>query len=247
MGQKSKCRIPLPTPPPAPTSTLEPAQATLQACEKVIITFSRTIRFRASRPITTCRRMPSSPTTASSTRHGLPGDETVIPLCERAPTPVADSTPTAPPPLPGSQPVAAAGWRFVHAGERQHHPAMGFDWYAARERGLCRHHRRCDRRRRPPPGGLRLRYRSTSCRFLSARAICARTSSAGGSAPCARLVTDAQGQPVWTSAGANSIQRVVFSWQGVAPEAPAAITGTLIVEREGRRHRRQETHCACGA
>ncbi|PWH16481.1 MAG: hypothetical protein DDG60_04095, partial [Anaerolineae bacterium] len=87
VGQKIKIPYPTATPPPAPTSTLEPAQATLQACEKVIITVQQNDTLSS---ISANYNVPPDAIksyNSLSTDTVFLGMKLIIPLCERAPTP----------------------------------------------------------------------------------------------------------------------------------------------------------------
>lgn len=98
IGQKLKVPYPTPTPLPQATNTLEPAAATLQACDKVYYTV------QANDTLSSIATNYAVPMDAIKAYNGLPTDQVyldmklIIPLCERAATPGPTPTATIPPP-----------------------------------------------------------------------------------------------------------------------------------------------------
>jgi LysM repeat protein len=99
-GQKLKIPQPTPTPSPMPTETLNPAQATEAACQKIDYTV------QANDTLSKIANNYQVSMAAIRSYNALPGDMVYegqaikIPLCERLPTPGPTSTPTPPPPYP---------------------------------------------------------------------------------------------------------------------------------------------------
>lgn len=99
-GQKLLVPLPTPTPAPAATSTLEPAAATLAACDKVTYTVQE------NDTLSSIALNYNVPQDAIKAYNGLATDnvflgmDLTIPLCERPATPGPSPTPTNPPPYP---------------------------------------------------------------------------------------------------------------------------------------------------
>ena len=102
IGQAIKVPYPTPTPLPEATATLEAAQATLAACEKVIYTVQENDTLAA------IAANYAVPPEAIKSYNGLSTDTVflgmplVVPLCERAATPGPTPTATIPPPYPAA-------------------------------------------------------------------------------------------------------------------------------------------------
>lgn len=216
IGQKIKVPYPTPTPPPAATSTLEPARATIDACEKVIITVQQNDTLSS---ISTNYNVPPDAIksyNSLSTDTVFLGMRLIVPLCERAPTPGPTPTATIPPPYPAVNLLLPPdGASFTLAND-----SITLQWASI---GSLRENesyiiiiedvtegegRRLVDYVRDTKYIVPVSFRPRDARPHIFRWWVSTVRQTG---------SDDQGQPIWTSAGANSLQRV-FSWQGVAPE-----------------------------
>jgi len=216
VGQKIKVPYPTPTPPPAATSTPEAAQATLQACEKVVITVQENDTLSS---IAANYNVPGDAIksyNSLSTDTVFLGMKLIIPLCERAPTPGPSPTATIPPPYPAVNLLLPPdGASFTLAND-----SITLQWASI---GTLRDNeayiviiedvtegegRRLVDYVKDTKYMVPVSFRPKDARPHIFRWWIGTVRQAG---------SDDQGQPLWDSAGANSLQRV-FSWQGVAPE-----------------------------
>lgn len=216
IGQKIKVPYPTPTPPPAATSTLEPARATIDACEKVIITVQQNDTLSS---ISTNYNVPPDAIksyNSLSTDTVFLGMRLIVPLCERAPTPGPTPTATVPPPYPAVNLLLPPdGASFTLAND-----SITLQWASI---GSLRENeayiviiedvtegegRRLVDYVRDTKYIVPVSFRPRDARPHIFRWWVSTVRQTG---------SDDQGQPIWASAGANSLQRV-FSWQGVAPE-----------------------------
>ncbi len=100
VGQKLKVPYPTATPAPLPTSTPQAADATRQACDKVVVTVQE------NDTLSSIAANYAVPQQAIKDWNGLAtdtvfiGQSLTIPLCARAATPGPTPTPTIPPPYP---------------------------------------------------------------------------------------------------------------------------------------------------
>jgi len=213
--------IPQPTPTPTalPTSTLSPAEATEQACEKV------NYEVQENDTLSSISNSYNVPMAVIQEYNGLSsetvfsGMSLIIPLCERFPTP--GPTPTATNPPPYSAPsllLPPDGARFVHTGdtvtlqwasigtllENEAYEVTVVDFTEGDSRRLVDY--------------------VTDTKF-----IVPATFRSSENIPhlyrwwvmtARQAGTDDEGNPVWESAGAASNQRV-FMWSGIsAPPTP---------------------------
>lgn len=100
VGQVLKVPFPTPTPAPLPTNTLPPDEAAKADCEKVPITVQEndtlsSISLNYAVPMAAIKEY-----NGLSTDNVFLGQTLLIPLCERAATPGPSPTPTTPPPYP---------------------------------------------------------------------------------------------------------------------------------------------------
>ncbi len=220
VGQVIKVPKPTPTPLPAATNTLEPAAATLAACEKVIYTV------QANDTLASIAANYAVPSDAIKNYNGLPTDTVylgmplTIPLCEREATPGPTPTPTNPPPYPAANLLLPAdGASFTLASD-----TITLQWASI---GTLRENERymvvvedvtegtgrrlvdyvSDTKYIIPPS---FRPNDTAPHIFRWHIISVRQSG-----------SDDQGEPIWVDAGEMSLQRV-FSWQGIAPAATPA-------------------------
>jgi LysM repeat protein/ribosomal protein L40E len=217
IGQELLIPYPTPTPLPQATSTFEPAQATLAACEKVIYTV------QANDTLGSISANYAVPAEAIKSYNGLSTDTVflgmslVVPLCERAATPGPTPTPTTPPPYPAPNLLLPAdGASFTLANDN-----ITLQWASI---GTLRDNESYTIVIEDVTEGEGRRLVDY---VADTKYIVPVSFRPKDSAPhilrwyvstVRQTGTDDQGQPIWTTAGTPSTQRV-FSWQGVAPEA----------------------------
>ena len=217
IGQPLKIPYPTPTPLPQATATLESAQATLAACNKVIYTV------QANDTLGSISANYAVPPEAIKSYNGLSTDTVflgmnlVVPLCERAATPGPTPTPTTPPPYPAPNLLLPAdGASFTLANDN-----ITLQWASI---GTLRDNESYTIVIEDVTEGEGRRQVDYVVDTKYNIPVSFRPKD---SAPhifrwyvstVRRTGTDDQGQPIWSSAGEPSTPRV-FSWQGVAPEA----------------------------
>jgi len=217
IGQSIKIPYPTPTPLPQATATLESAQATLAACDKVIYTV------QANDTLGGISANYAVPAEAIKSYNGLPTDSVylnmnlVIPLCERAATPGPTPTPTTPPPYPAANLLLPAdGTSFTLANDN-----ITLQWASI---GALRANEAYTVviEDVTEGQGRRLVGYVNDTKYIVPVSFRPKDSTPHiyrwYISTVRQTSTDEQGQPVWEPAGENSTQRV-FSWQGVAPEA----------------------------
>lgn len=215
IGQKIKVPYPTPTPLPQATNTLEPAAATLQACDKVYYTV------QANDTLSSIATNYAVPMEAIKAYNGLPTDQVyldmkiIIPLCERAATPGPSPTPTIPPPYPAANLLLPPdGASFTLAND-----SITLQWASI---GTLRDNEAYQVTVEDVTDGQGRRKVEY---VTDTKLIVPGTFRPKDSLPhvfrwwvttVRQNGSDDQGQPIWVSAGAPSAQRV-FSWQGIAP------------------------------
>ncbi len=216
LGQKLKIPYPTPTPPPAPTSTLPAADATKDACQKVVITVNE------GDTLSSISLNYAVPAAAIKEYNGLTTDNVfigtnlTIPLCMRAATPGPTPTATIPPPYPAPNLLLPGdGAAFTLAND-----VVTLQWASV---GTLRDGEAyqitveditADQTRRLTDFVADTKYIvPTSFRPKDNLAHVLRW----WITPVRQAGTDEQGQTIWVSAGATSDKRV-FSWVGVAVE-----------------------------
>ncbi len=217
IGQKIKVPYPTPTPLPAATATLEAAQATLAACEKVIYTV------QANDTLGSIAANYAVPAEAIKSYNGLPTDTVylglnlTIPLCERAATPGPTPTATIPPPYPAPNLLLPAdGASFTLADDN-----ITLQWASI---GTLRDNEAyiITIEDVTEGQGRRLVDYVKDTKYIIPVSFRPKDSLPHifrwYISTVRQTSTDDQGQPVWDSAGENSTPRV-FSWQGISPEA----------------------------
>ncbi len=219
VGQIIKVPYPTPTPLPEATSTLEPAQATLQACEKVVITVQENDTLSSIAANYNVPPAAIKSYNSLSTDTVFLGMNLIVPLCERAPTPGPTPTATIPPPYPAVNLLLPPdGASFTLANDN-----ITLQWASI---GTLRENEAylVTIEDVTEGEGRRLAEYVKDTKY-----IVPVTFRPKDSLPhvfrwwigtVRQSGTDEQGQAIWDSAGAISLQRV-FSWQGVAPEATA--------------------------
>ena len=217
IGQAVKIPYPTPTPLPAATATLESAQATLAACEKVIYTVQE------NDTLGTISANYAVPGDAIKSYNGLSTDTVflgmnlTIPLCERAATPGPTPTATIPPPYPAANLLLPAdGASFTLANDN-----ITLQWASI---GTLRDNETyiITIEDVTEGQGRRLIDYAKDTKFIVPVSFRPKDNAPHifrwFISTVRQTGTDDQGQAIWDNAGENSSQRV-FSWQGVAPEA----------------------------
>ncbi len=214
IGQKLKVPYPTATAAPFPTDTPQPADATRAACDKVIITV------QANDTLSSIAANYAVSMEAIKEFNGLASDQVfigsqlAIPLCMRAATPGPSPTPTIPPPYPAPPLLLPAdGAAFTLAND-----VVTLQWASV---GALRENEAyqvtisdvtADQGRRIVDYVADTKYIvPTSFRPKDNTAHVMRW----WVAPVRQAGTDAQGQPIWTSAGTPS-EQWVFTWVGAA-------------------------------
>jgi LysM repeat protein len=100
IGQKIKVPFPTPTPPPVATATLEPAEATRAACDKVEYTVQSGDTLAIIANTYQVSQEAIKEFNGLTTDTVYIGTTILVPLCKRAATPGPTPTPTIPPPYP---------------------------------------------------------------------------------------------------------------------------------------------------
>jgi LysM repeat protein len=220
VGQKLKIPYPTPTPPPAATSTLEPADATREACETV----AYTVQSGDTLSIIAANYAVSQQ--AIKDFNGLTTDTVyidmplLIPLCMRAATPGPTPTPTIPPPYPAPNLLLPAdGKSFTLADD-----TVTLQWASV---GTLRDNEAYQIVVEDVTDG---QGRKLVDYAKDTKYIVPSTFRPNDSIPhvmrwyvipVRQGPTDEQGNPTWLPAGAQSLQRV-FSWMSVAvPGTPS--------------------------
>ncbi len=215
VGQVLKVPYPTPTVTPPPTATFEPAQATREACEKVIYTVQE------NDTLSSIAANYAVPQAAIKDFNGLASDNVyigqplIIPLCARAATPGPTPTPTTPPPYPAPNLLLPAdGASFTLDND-----VITLQWASV---GTLRENERYQVTIEDVTDsqGRRIVDYVTDTKYIIPVSFRPKDKIPHVIRWWVTTVrqtgTDEQGQPIWTSAGAPSQQRV-FSWMGVAP------------------------------
>jgi LysM repeat protein len=215
VGQVLKIPYPTPTPLPQATSTLEPAAATIAACERVDVTVQQdqtlsSIALNYGVSMTDIKEFNSL-----STDNVFVGQILKIPLCKRAADPNKPTpTPTIPPPYPAPNLLLPAdGAAFTLAND-----VVTLQWASV---GTLR------------PGeayqvtvedltasqARRLTDFVTDTKYIVPTTFRPKDNVAHvlrwWVTPVRQTGTDEQGQPIWASAGSSS-EKHVFTWVGIA-------------------------------
>jgi LysM repeat protein len=215
-GQILKIPYPTPTPPPLPTNTLLPADATREACQKVIVTVNETDT------LSSISLNYGVPMAAIKEFNGLTTDtvyldqQLIIPLCMRAATPGPTPTATIPPPYPAPNlllPADGAPFNLAH-------DVVTLQWASV---GVLREGEAyqvtvvdvtADQTRR-------LVDYVTDTKYIVPTSFRPNDNTAHTFrwwiTPVRQAGADEQGQPIWVSSGTASEKRV-FTWVGVAVE-----------------------------
>ena len=214
--------VPYPTTtvtPPA-TATYEPAEATRAACQKVNYTVQE------NDTLSSISLNYAVSMEAIKNFNGLSSDVAqlhmvlVIPLCERAATPGPTPTPTIPPPYPAANLLLPAdGAAFTLAND-----IVTLQWASV---GVLRENEayQVTVEDVTEGQGRRIVQYVTDTKIIIPTSFRPKDNISHVMrwwvATVRQTGSDEQGQPIWGTAGAISLQRV-FSWQGVATEGTVA-------------------------
>jgi LysM repeat protein len=217
-GQKIKVPYPTPTMALLPTSTLDPVQAAISNCNTVIYVVQQGdslsgIALNYGVPIEEIKVFNGLANNSVFT-----GSPLTIPLCKRAATPGPSPTPTTPPPYSAPNlllPADGASFSLLNETIALQWASIGTlrdsEAYMVTIEDVT------------DGQGRRLVDYVTDTKFIIPTSFRPKDSVSHifrWWVTTARQLggADDQGQPIWVSAGAQSLQRV-FNWQGVAPEA----------------------------
>lgn len=216
VGQVLKIPYPTPTPLPQATSTLEPAEATKAACEKVVITVQdsdtlSSIALNYAVPMQAIKDY-----NGLSTDNVFVGQSLTVPLCSRAATPGPTPTATIPPPYPAPNLLLPAdGSAFTLAND-----VVTLQWASV---GTLRDGERYQITVEDVTAGQGRRITDyvTDTKYIVPTSFRPNDNVAHimrwWITPVRQSGTDEQGQPIWVNAGSTSEKRV-FSWTGIAVE-----------------------------
>jgi LysM repeat protein/ribosomal protein L40E len=220
IGQVLKVPYPTPTVTPQATSTLEPADATTQACEKAFYTV------QDNDTLSSIAANYAVPMDAIKAYNNLPTDNVplgmtlTIPLCQRAATPGPTPTPTIPPPYPGPNLLLPSdGASFTLAND-----TVTLQWASI---GTLRDNESYQVTIEDVTDGQgrKLVGYVTDTKFIVPTSFRPNDNIPHVFRWFVQTVrqtgTDEQGQPIYSSAGDPSDQRV-FSWTGVASSGTKA-------------------------
>lgn len=217
VGQVLKVPYPTATPAPLPTSTLSGAAATEDACEKVSITVQENDTLSSISANYAVSMTAIKEYNGLSTDNVFIGQTLLIPLCERAtPEGQPTRTPTPPPPYPAPNLLLPAdGGAFTLAND-----VVTLQWSSV---GTLRDNEfyRVVVEDITEGQGRRITDYVTDTKYIVPTTFRPKDNVAHvirwwvGSVR--QTSTDEQGQPIYTSAGADS-QKWVFTWVGSAPQ-----------------------------
>ena len=220
IGQVLKVPYPTPTPAPLPTNTLPPEEAAKAECEKVPITVQEndtlsSISLNYAVPMSAIKEY-----NGLSTDNVFLGQTLLIPLCERAATPGPSPTPTTPPPYPAPNLLLPAdGGAFTLAND-----VVTLQWSSI---GTLRDNEtyRVIVEDITEGQARRITDYVTDTKYIVPTTFRPKDNVAHvirwWISTVRQTGTDEQGQPIYSSAGAES-QKWVFTWVGSAPqETPA--------------------------
>jgi LysM repeat protein/ribosomal protein L40E len=218
VGQKLQIPYPTATPPALPSVTLQAADATKAACDKVVVTVQQndtlsSIALNYAVPIQAIKDF-----NGLSTDNVFLGESLAVPLCMRKATPGPTPTPTIPPPYPAPNLLLPAdGAAFTLAND-----VVTLQWAsigtlrANEEYQVVIEDITADQ-------GRRIVDYVTDTKDIIPTTFRPNDNIAHvirwWVVPVREVGTDNQGQPIWDTAGAQSDQRV-FTWVG------AAVAGT---------------------
>lgn len=216
IGQVLKVPYPTPTPAPLPTNTLPPEEAAKAECEKV------PIKVQENDTLSSISLNYAVPMAAIKEYNGLSTDNVflgqtlLIPLCERAATPGPSPTPTTPPPYPAPNLLLPAdGGAFTLAND-----VVTLQWSSV---GALRDNEtyRVIVEDITEGQARRLTDYVTDTKYIVPTTFRPKDNVAHvirwWVSTVRQTGTDEQGQPIYSSAGADSL-KWVFTWVGSAPQ-----------------------------
>jgi LysM repeat protein len=223
VGDKLKVPHPTPTPAAQATSTMDAAHSTIEACNKVSYTV------QSGDSLSSIATNYNVPAAEIKSFNGLSNDSVFIgnsiwiPLCKRAATPGPTFTPTIPPPYPAPPlllPVDGTGFTLADTSITLQWASIGTlrsnESYVVTVVDVTDSQGLTDTSQ-----ARRLVEYVTDTKFIIPADFRPKDNRAHILRWWVSTVrqngSDDQGQPVWVSAGALSLQRD-FSWQGIAPE-----------------------------
>ncbi|HEY2981049.1 MAG TPA: LysM peptidoglycan-binding domain-containing protein [Anaerolineales bacterium] len=216
VDQVLKIPYPTPTAPPLPTNTLEPAEATKAACEKVVITVQDTDSLSSIALNYAVSMQAIKDFNGLSTDNVFIGQSLTIPLCARAATPGPTPTATIPPPYPAPNLLLPAdGGAFTLAND-----VVTLQWASV---GTLRDGERYQITVEDVTAsqGRRITDFVSDTKYIVPTSFRPNDNVAHimrwWVIPVRQAGTDEQGQPIWVTAGSTSEKRV-FSWTGIAVE-----------------------------
>lgn len=216
IGQVLKVPYPTSTPAPLPTNTLPPEEAAKAECEKVPITVQEndtlsSISLNYAVPMSAIKEY-----NGLSTDNVFLGQTLLIPLCERAATPGPSPTPTTPPPYPAPNLLLPAdGGAFTLAND-----VVTLQWSSV---GTLRDNEtyRVIVEDITEGQARRLTDYMTDTKYIVPTDFRPNENVAHvirwWISTVRQTGTDEQGQPIYSSAGADS-SKWVFTWVGSAPQ-----------------------------
>ncbi len=217
IGQVLKVPYPTATPAPLPTSTLSGSAATEDACEKVSITVQENDTLSSIAANYAVSMTAIKEYNGLSTDNVFIGQTLFVPLCERA-TPVGQSTRTPTPPPPYTAPnllLPADGGAFTLAND-----VVTLQWSSV---GTLRDNEfyRVTVEDITEGQARRLTDYVTDTKYIVPTTFRPKDNVAHvirwWVSTVRQTSTDEQGEPIYTSAGADS-QKWVFTWVGSAPQ-----------------------------
>jgi LysM repeat protein/ribosomal protein L40E len=216
IGDKLKIPFPTATPPPLPTRTLEPAEATRAACDQVVVNVQEndtlsSIALNYAVPMQAIKDF-----NGLSTDNVFVGQSLIVPLCARAATPGPTPTATIPPPYPAPNLLLPGdGAAFTLAND-----VVTLQWASI---GTLRDNEAYQVTVEDVTAGQARRIVEyvTDTKYIVPTTFRPKDNVAHvlrwWVVPVRQSGTDAQGQPIYNSAGAASDKRV-FTWVGAAVE-----------------------------
>jgi LysM repeat protein len=219
IGQKLKIPYPTATPLPLPTGTLEPAAATQAACDKVELTVQENDTLSSIAANYAVSMQAIKDFNGLATDNVFLGQQLIIPLCARAATPGPTPTPTIPPPYPAPNLLLPGdGAAFTLAND-----VVTLQWASI---GALRDNEAYQVTIEDITAGQANRIVDyvTDTKYIVPTSFRPNDNLAHVMrwwvSPVRQSGSDAQGQPVWASAGAASDKRD-FTWVGATiPTTP---------------------------
>lgn len=216
VGQKLKIPYPTATPLPLPTDTLQPVDATQAACQKVELTVQENDTLSSISANYAVSMQAIKDFNGLATDNVFLGQKLIIPLCARAATPGPTPTPTIPPPYPAPNLLLPGdGSAFTLAND-----VVTLQWASI---GTLRDNEAYQVIVEDVTAGQARRIvdYATDTKYIVPTSFRPKDNVAHVMrwwiTPVRQSGSDAQGQPIWDSAGDSSDKRD-FTWVGAAIE-----------------------------